>query len=44
MGVPEKVKLRRATGTSHRLQWDEFLESFVGDQEFINRVNAQNLR
>lgn len=25
-------------------EWDEFLESFVGDQEIINRVNAQNLR
>ena len=23
---------------------DEFLESFVGDQEIINRVNAQNPR
>ena len=114
MGVPEKGKLRRATGTSHRLrrcgyaleyvatllgedlemleaivsnddnltygsivgvctrpdesstsltddgveelsrmitcarrspaEWDEFLENFVGDQEIIDRVNAQNPR
>ena len=25
-------------------EWDEFLESFVGDQEIINRVRAQNPR
>ena len=25
-------------------EWDKFLESFVGDQEIINRVNAQNPR
>ncbi|MBC7470155.1 MAG: hypothetical protein H7322_12585 [Ramlibacter sp.] len=25
-------------------EWDEFLESFVGDQEIINRVNAQKPR
>ena len=23
-------------------EWDEFLESFVGDQDIINRVEAQN--
>jgi len=25
-------------------EWDEFLETFVGDQEIINRVKAQNPR
>ena len=25
-------------------EWDELLESFVGDQEIINRVKAQNPR
>jgi hypothetical protein len=25
-------------------EWDEFLESFVGDQDIINRVKAQNPR
>lgn len=25
-------------------EWDEFLESFVGDQEIIDRVKAQNPR
>lgn len=25
-------------------KWDEFLESFVGDQDIINRVKAQNPR
>jgi hypothetical protein len=25
-------------------EWDEFLESFVGDQDIINRVKAQEPR
>jgi hypothetical protein len=25
-------------------EWDKFLESFVGDQDIINRVQAQNPR
>jgi hypothetical protein len=25
-------------------EWDEFLESFVGDQDIINRIKAQNPR
>jgi hypothetical protein len=25
-------------------EWDEFLESFVGDQDIIDRVKAQNPR
>ena len=31
MGVPEKVKLRRATGTSHRLQTFRDFETIVAD-------------